>query len=373
MLASEMITKDGLRAVLLYMLLITPRVLADYYTPAPWLGSNVGMVLIDRIVEMSVFILIALRWLTPSSATLTTRIKCSLIYILITFSLSLLFSLPLAVAAQAPLPLAMLCLTLIGGLLFIWNRYYFYFAPVLAGQFGPQKILSSARKLTDLDWKIPIRSLLPGLGLMMVATSFAGLLSPDGRNLWLSLLGQALSGILGFAVAYLSVATFLIYAPINLLAELNINVPNKPKKPGIFADLLNPRRGLILIFAAFFLKLAAEINGATLTPSASIEIIAAKATAQGAEIDLRITDPNSQFRGFLPMAFSLAGEKGSTVAVSPSLGGEQMPNLQSFAWSPKLAFKPIDPKTELAKLQDLYLWYRRYKVAKVNFSSENGE
>jgi hypothetical protein len=114
---------------------------------------------------------------------------------------------------------------------------------------------------------------------------------------------------------------------------------------------------------------------AELAPAAQIEVLRAETAPQRVFISLLVEDKNYKFRGFHPIFFRLASDAQTPLAPYPLAVkvNEQQTALQSplpisaEKLTLRLEFESSRSPSELAALEDVYLWYRGVKIAKINF------
>ncbi len=273
-------------------------------------------------------------------------------------------------------------------------RYFMYFFPILFSPGGQSlaKSLDSAAQFVRNDLLLPLRVLAAPLGVSTFLSSLCAAPFPDGRDIYLSLLGDLFSPLLWILSCYLGLAFALLMLPDKEWREFNLDPYRHARidtlsilSPGWLASILSFKSGIKFLIIAAFVWAGNQIRLEFMPPAGEITVKSVDVSGNTVTMNIEVTDPKYRLRAFRPVHLRLAGEKyletgDSSALVAPFpekvLSPEitDSPDLRIFippASKPvelTLIFKASRSGGQLTALQDLYLWYRHAKIANVRFA-----
>ncbi|MCB0310129.1 MAG: hypothetical protein KDD42_02770 [Bdellovibrionales bacterium] len=348
----------------------------------PHITTNLYLRLIERCIQLLFLYFFGRRWVRKLSSN--TIPLLSIKQLILTFSIGLafwfMFAVPLAVSITT-LPestkLLALCALLPATVLSL--RYYFYFFPAAAGANSIQEILRLARQFTLHHRFLVLRILLAPLAVMLFLISLTLIPAPDGRIAFLVYLTAFWRGIFWVGTSYLSMGFVLTLLSESEWRSLNFDPYRKARlatlvaqAPGWIVTLSRTRIAVITILVSLLLWFGNGIRVITAPPTPDIQVVSMEASGNKFELELALSDPEFEFRGFMPQQFFLAGENREQISSFPvKIKVDKQSDSQSIAEHRKsanlhLTFETNRAAEDLIKLKDLYLWYLRFRVALLN-------
>lgn len=249
--------------------------------------------------------------------------------------------------------------------------YYFYFVPIAAGESRPKQILDRARELTLNDGLAALRVLAAPLALSLIVSALVTIPSPDGRALWIGPVDAVIRQASSILAVYLATAYSLLAVSDVTWRSWGLDPYRSSRLTTLsvlgndfFAAFLRPRQALIVAGMATFIFLGNLSRAAELPPAGEQVINSIKITGGDVRLTLTLKDPQYHFRGFAPSRFILAGEKGTPLSRWPD-GVEFKANPDQTEAMMVLEFKTQEKEESLRKLEDLYLWYTKARLQKL--------
>ncbi|MDZ4785355.1 MAG: hypothetical protein SGJ02_04680 [bacterium] len=240
--------------------------------------------------------------------------------------------------------------------------------------------------LTSSDPLLPLKILVAPTAISALLSSLPFIASPDGREVWVLYLSAALDGTMWLTATYLSIAagTELLPEKDWRSAELD---PYRTERlttvslnsPPWLSSLLKPVTGFKLLITAILIWTSNLISLQSMKPSPDISFISAMASEKTLVLTLQLKDPEFKFNNFSPSLLRLAGETGSIISAGPLLVTQESDSKDLSVSLPKelssirlkVTFSVDRSAEKLVKLEDLFLYYRAYKVIPIKLSETN--
>lgn len=264
----------------------------------------------------------------------------------------------------------------------IWSlRYYFYFVPLsLLGADLRRAALLSFRLGKKARWAALASMTTPAaISLLLVVGCFTPY--PDGRSLMWSTLAAACEGVFWLLSTY----TALGYA-LSLIEDSDWRAAGldpyrverlqtlKVQGDSWLATMLTPYTGLQIFFLTMLLFMGNIARDLQAPPATALLIKEIKVHDYRIEVTLELSDPEFEFRGFMPQGFSIATQTGDPIARELS-SASLVPGEKGFTLfvppsrEPKLLyleFKSNKTAEVLRSLDNMWLWYKSVPVLSVN-------
>ncbi len=395
-LAAGLMWNDRVLLLALYPLLVLPvlvETIFEFTTPV----LSGGVMILDRIFQLIVFYYIGTRWVRKLSPTSPGRSGNPFLYFVFGILVWALFVIPLTLLRTVELNgVRMLALFLIGPATYIAYQYYLYFLPLFSGARSLREALNEARAYVRTDPLLPLRIELPSLGIMFILTGLLTSPYPDNRELISSISTSFASGTAWIISCYLGLAYGFCEMPESTWRALSLDPYRKARITTLSihaADWLHPlltlKAGIISVLISIPLWGGNMIRLVQTPPSATIKILSSEVSGEEkteesvVKLVLEVQDTAFNLRGFQIMNFSLGGEKGTPLAPPPVEAtllderyspGERDARLtfprDSEPHKVALTFKAMRGAEAMRSLQDIHLWYRAAKVAKINLSEK---
>jgi len=149
--------------------------------------------------------------------------------------------------------------------------------------------------------------------------------------------------------------------------------------PDIVASALRFKTGILIVLLSLPLWGGNLLRLLQTPPAAQIKVDSHSYRENEIRLVLTIQDKSFALRGFEPMNFQLAGERGTPITQPPFAVLEKMPGngvrdvRLNFPRDEKPHQVEVQLKTEfkeseLQKFDDIYLWYRGTRVAQITFN-----
>jgi hypothetical protein len=290
----------------------------------------------------------------------------------------------LGIASPWPNEIKALAVALIIPALYLNLRYYFFFAPpLLRGPAALTRDLEAAAGLSKGNLRLILQSLVGPAGVQALIWAVVAGFSPDQRHLSVVVLGDFCTGIFFILNSVISLSLALNLAPGSEMGKTSLQhqalKPQDPRDilaaPGWLMACFQPQKGFVMLMLSILVWAGNMMRLAELAPAAQIEVLRAETAPQRVFISLLVEDKNYKFRGFHPIFFRLASDAQTPLAPYPLAVkvNEQQTALQSplplsaEKLTLRLEFESSRSPSELAALEDVYLWYRGVKIAKINF------
>jgi hypothetical protein len=286
----------------------------------------------------------------------------------------------LAVASPTSTEVKTIALFLIGPALYLNLRYYFFYVPPLLRQPAALSFdLSQAAELSKNRLKIILLSLVGPGGLHALASAIISGLSPDQRHLSVVLALDATSGLFFLLNAAISISLAIHFLPQTNLgtglataatARLSLQAPNW------LAAAFQPNKGFVMLMLACLVWAGNLMRLAELPPAPTLVVHHAETKDSKLLLKLDATDTTYKFRGFHPVFFHLASNLRTPLADRPLRVTKQGEPDDILFELPRgtgpitlqLEFETNRTQQDLAALEDLFLWYRGAKIAKITFA-----
>lgn len=383
-LAAALIKQDLARLPALYLLLVLPHLAGMLGIEVP----TMALLFFERACQLIFLSFITLSWIerfTHGAFKIAPRSVA--VFFLVGFLVWISLMTPLFTMLVPGLPetYRSLAVFIVVPAIFLVFRYFFYFFPILNGITAPVSFMQSALTIVRGESYLVIKSAAAALGWFSLLSAATLAFSPDGRSLTVNYLLTLISGVFWFIHCYVSLAISLIYCGEKDWYDYGLDPYRKGRLTGLtlsapawLSHLLQPRQGLIALTISLLVWFANMISLETGKPAPEIKVVRTEIVSDNSVLlVLELIDEEYRFRGFQPVNFALAGEKRAPVsevlesAAVIGTEGDMRFGLPSTASSVnlELKFKTARKAETLRLLEDLYLWYRGYKVAKIDGSS----
>lgn len=388
-LAAGFITVHWKSLLTLYTLAVLPALLFSLLE-IKHSAMNLALMAIQQLIYLLVLskiAAIALKELFGQTPALTSQTLARICFIGMGLWLSYTLAI-LAVASPTDTGIKTIALFLVGPALYLNLRYYFFYVPPLLR--GPEALsfdLSQAAKLSKDRIKIILLSLVGPGGLHALVSAIISGLSPDQRHLAVVLALDASSGLF-----FLMNAAISVCLAIKFLSETNdqsspeIGLGTQATRlalqaPPWLTAVFQPNKGFVMIMLACLVWAGNLMRLAELPPAPTLVVHHAETTDRKLILKLDATDTNYQFRGFHPVFFHLASDLRTPLAERPLRVTRQGQENDLLFELPRetgpltllLEFATNRTQQELAALEDLFLWYRGAKIAKITFAPIVGD
>lgn len=348
-------------------------------------SNAVLFTLFERLSQLVFLYLVGRRWISKISLEKPANWQRGLIALLISgFIVWAALIIPVLVQLMALQSLERIILLIIlGPVLVFWFRYYFYFFAPILGLGLSRDILIYARTFTMRDPYLPWKTLIGPIAIWSLIEALTTALSPDGRLIEAYYLKCVFAGVFWCFSTYLSIAAGLLYLPEKIWHDSKLDPYREARLttltigiPTLLSSLLSQKSGIKIIIVSLVLWFANFITLQTLTPAPNITVENIAIRNEVVELSLSLKDPHYNFRGFQPINFLLAGEKGAMISTEASTSIEKESGKNVSLSIPdnrneitiKTTFKTNRSGENLKALEDLHLWYRSYKVCALNMN-----
>ena len=369
------------------LLLLTGPSLLKPWLYEHWLSAGVYCDICSRIIALVFTLLLCRHWISrlriekniqarllPSLA-LTVGIGMSFWF--------LLFAIVVVQLLDLPATLKSFAIVLVAPAVFVGLRYYYYFLPIAAGLLKPVSILRCAAALTQADIWLPLKIMAAPAGLALLW--FALWLSPmpDGRSLALSVISEFSAAVFWILSSYLALGAALLRLSEQSWRQLGFDPYRQSRLTTLnlqanrfVIPLLQPGNGFGMLGLGVLILAANMMRAAVLQPSPEIVLGSTSATGNTVSLTLEIQDPGYKLHGFMPLWFSLAGETGQTISSMPLraiLRSDRSNVIQKLPSTDArltvdLDFTASRSGKSLTELKDLYLWYRKHKLMRIDLN-----
>lgn len=265
-------------------------------------------------------------------------------------------------------------------LVFAWC-YYLLPAALLLGVRPLGEAARFSRAFTLADPWLPLRILLPAVGLKILLVGLVSAADPDGRHA-VTALGIGLGSGAGTLLAtYLTLGFIIARLPERTWSELGLDPYRQARTTTLvvhsrpwLARRLNLRAATLTCAIGALIWGANAIRLSELPPAAEISPRRLTIAGSSVRVVLDVTDSTYRFRGFQPIFFSLAGESGFALArfpqsvTTPGAANELLLGVprDRDTLPLELVFTTNRSAAELAQAEDLYLWYRRARIVRLD-------
>lgn len=381
--AAGMMVHDRLFLPGLYALIVLPRCLATAFL-APTSDWLLYVRVLERMVWLVGLWVLGRRWVSqlssakPKSAGLNV-----IIFLALGIALWLTHTIPVsAVFYDLPNELKLVLLLALIPALHLNLQYYFFFFPAVLGIKPLSNIIYHSLAIARHERWLVLRAVVGPAGLYFLLNSIAQGFSPDGRSLAISILTDTTSGIFWLWTSYFGLALGFMILPDAMWREFELDPYRKSRLatialrgPAWLSASFFPNKGLIMLLLGCLVWAGNLMRLADLPPGPELRLTAVSVDGSKVLLDVHAEDPDYKFRGFYPIFFNIAGENHTPLANRPSAAtlassGEAIDfalSGQLSAADIKLVFDTPRQAQELAALQDVWLWYRNTKIAKLAF------
>lgn len=272
----------------------------------------------------------------------------------------------------------------IAGLL-IYFQFYFYFVPLLMGARNPNEVFQGATAIFRQYKLLPVLAAGVPRILLIIPVAVATALSPDQRYLSVTGIILALEVLCWIVQVYLSIGYGLVFCPDNLWRHYEMDRYRQARFSTVTVLAPEPAFHLLRgknLFKVFLLGLL--INTANymqllqLAPAPEINPVGLSINDSELTVNLSVSDPEFRYRGFQPRWLIIAGTNRSmdilaepfpevTVDGNP-FERNNLTYLKGKAVELSLTFKTSRKGEDLAKLEDLYLWYNGFRLFHLDMS-----
>ncbi len=295
-----------------------------------------------------------------------------------------LFALPLSLLMVAPGALGTVALFLLIPAIALGLRFYFYFFPILLGHTSSKHILEEAATFTKHDSLLGLKAVIGPLGLMLVVIAASRSLSPDARSMPLNMVIEYLSSLFPLLTIYLGMSFCLSLLPESKWSSLGLTPYHRERfetvrlnSPPWLAKSLRPQAGILFVLFGSFIWLSNDLRASQMPPSVALTLEEVTVEESTLTALLVIGGNHEELSHFHPASLRLAGEKGTSISEKIPVirvDGQELPfstrlhELEATGGSPmylEATFETSLPKEELAKIGDMYLWYRNYRLMNI--------
>ena len=279
---------------------------------------------------------------------------------------------------------------------FLFFFLYFYFVPVILNEYQVKGIIEKSKEYIKFDLLLPLKVIITPLAISSLLNGLLRLPFPDGRLYIVDLLQNFSFGLEKTLIIYISVCVSievlrkLSFKPVGLSATSSVYETNKPnfnqKLLDLFgnniknipANFLSPRFGMFVLLLGGFIWMLGYNRLNSLKPTPDINIQCFDVQDNKIKVLLNISDLNYNFRGFTPYFLRIGSEKGTSLdksIESINLNDSNFENIEDFRNTKinklEMTFETDRLKVDALKLTDIYLYYRSYKISKIDFGNEN--
>ena len=383
-LAAGMLVSDLKLVVLLYIILVLPNLIGVVYGE---IDQNSFIIETSkRLLELVFLYIVTRKWIRHFSISDYEERNATLFSLILAgFALWLLFAVPAVLVILDPGGIGFPALLLFFPACFIGLRYFFYFFPICCSVDDVGQAFKQAAALTEQDRWLPVRALIAPLGISTLLTALSLTPAPDGRSQEIMVFASLWGDLFWVFSTYISLALVVILADAETWKNWEL-VEDRKKSvleimltgPQLFARALEPRTGIFLLVLGLFVMVGNLSRAEMMQPAAEITIQSVDISDNKVTTVLRITDARYNFNGFRAYYFSLAGEKKSHIARVPDyVEVEGVSHEVTAAFKPEhesvevlLNFEVNRSKEEIEALEDLYLWYRSYRVGLLDLNNK---
>ena len=263
-----------------------------------------------------------------------------------------------------------------------WFRFYFYFVSYGLLGVSLRQGISTTLELSRRDIGGALRSLMAPIAITSLVTWIVAIPSPDGRSIEWAAVGAATEGLFWLLSIYTGLGVGLRTLGDSEWRDAGLGPYRRERLETLEAqgkaswfNLLSPKAGA-KVFVIALLVMAFNIHRAVHAPPAvSVKVIGCEAVSQNLRIALELRDPNYHYRGFSPLAFSVASQTGfeqfSTEIVRIARTPEGKKGEVSFPLTKADFEAPITLYLEFAtnktdevlkKLDNMWLWYHQVSL-----------
>lgn len=377
-LAAGMIRHDAALLVPLFILSSFPGVVATLMDPLTRTQSLI-LEAVKWVSQLGVLAFVVVRWrlilgresrksVRPFALALRVLVAGGLVWGALMMPL---FLIELTSAVSFPV----VVLSILG--IYWWFRLYFYF--VSYGLLGVALLpgVSTTLEISRRDIGGAFRSLIGPIAITSLLCWLFAIPSPDGRSIQWAAVGAGAEGLFWLLSMYTGLGVGVLTLGDSEWREAGLDPYRRERLETLEAqgkaswlNVLSPKAGA-KVFVVALLVMAFNINRAVHSPPAvSVKVVRCEAVSQNLKIVLELRDPEYHYRGFSPLAFSVASQTGfeqfSTEIVRISRTPEGKKGELSFPLSKDdlsgsitvyLEFATNKTDEVLQKLDNMWLWY----------------
>lgn len=383
--AAGMIRQAPGALLLLYPLLLVAPMAVSLDTFVSY-EEHLSYAVMERLCVLSFLWFLGRRWIRRlRSEPLPHSLDGFLRFLTAGFIFWAMLSVPL-LAQLLPLPAParlVFLLTLIPATL-LTLRYYCFFFPLIAGERSLRVALATARTISAGEPALVLKILVSPAAMALLASSLISAADPAGWSTPLTLLSNISSGILEAGVFFLGFAAILTRLPAAAWRAYGLDPYRESRLSTLMIQggtvlprILTLRAGLMTLALALLVWSGNTLRLAELPPAAELTVQRILLRNQEVTLELSARDPRYRFRGFKPARFALAGERYTVVSPHPALvttpeapGDVRITFPRTTAELALTMVFPVKRSAEdLRTLEDLYLWYGRSRLFRLDLGS----
>jgi hypothetical protein len=378
--------KNDLRLIPLLLLLLSLSGVAQTLQSSSNFSDVLGLQLVERFVQLAVLVFVIVRWRKKlareghsSVHPLAVGSRVMLVGFLVWGALmSPTFLLLFSTNPAISLPLSIFFIVGV----FWWFRFYFYF--LVYGILGTSLRMGISQTL-ELGRRSPtaaVRSLVAPVALTSLIVWLVALPSPDGRSVEWAAAGAAAQGIFWLLSIYTGLGLGLLLLDDQEWRGAKLDAYRKERLETLeaqgrasFLNFLSPASGVKMFVLAVVVMVFNLFQALHTPPAAAIKLVSWSAQDQILRVALELKDPEYHFRGFNPVAFSIASQTGygiSTELVRIGRSPEGKRGEREFevtedekkgAVTLYLEFATNKRDDVLRSLDNMWLWYNQVSIA----------
>lgn len=371
--------KNDLAILPLLAFVLSVGAVLDVIIRAQGASWQLGIVTIDRVIQIAVVAFVVLRWRRRLQAAQGPKVKVvpALCRIgLMSVAASFVLTTPFFGIAMSKSVVGAVLFTTLLILGALWClRVYLFFA--VTGMLGMPLASSMARsiELSRVNMSAIVRSLIAPIALTIVCSTLFLMPYPDGRSLpWIAA-AAACEGIFWILSTYTGLALALTLFGEGEWRAAGLSHYRSDRLSTLEAQggktlpkYLAPRFGFMMLGVALFFWIGNFSRLSQLAPAATVAIRSVRVEDYKVTVVLDIEDREFKYRGFQPQAFFLASKTGTAqsnglVAASQDsvTASGVIGSIKSNEGEPTTLFLTFSsPKTGavLQSLDNMWLWYR---------------
>jgi hypothetical protein len=389
-IAAGMLAQDLKILPIAFLLLLLPHFVETYVrtlTPDSQTPLLMGLLLLERFVSLTCLYILTNNWINRLRNRSSGFDPAALgMTYLFGFALWLMLYVPLVLQSGiVPVTVRSFGLMLLIPAVYMSLRYFLYFFPIALGIRPASEAFNMAGEMTRGDNWLALRTLSAPLGFLSLTMALALIPGPDGRYAVVDYFEAIFNAIfwvlstyicLGFCLTKLSnpdwQRTGLDPYRSARLATLEAHGVD------LIGKLLQPKSGLKMLGVSLLIWVGNFARVSTMPPTPTISVREVVVEGKNLTVTLTMNDPEFRFRSFLPILFTLAGEKRAVQAETPKevhIDGE--PDAPEYLVSfPRVDSATVSMKFEtglrakdLIKIEDLYLWYNHVRLEKLEMKN----
>ncbi|MBN8551202.1 MAG: hypothetical protein J0M12_17955 [Deltaproteobacteria bacterium] len=381
--ACGMLLQDWKILLPLYLLLISPQFAATVI-PAEDPQNAILLLLAGRVIDLCFLFLVGFLWLRRLSLK-PRAFSFKPLFPLVSAGTALWMTvtIPLAVQFTAlPGSIKMMFLVLLIPAILINFRLFFFFVPLLFGQRAGRDALNLTKSFTDSDQYAALKVVLAPAAISLLIPNLLATFSPDERSAIVGTLIDLSAGVFWLLTTYIALGYAFLGLPESFWHAQGLDPYRNARLttlsmrgPRWLAKTLSPKKVVTifvlsaLVWAGNFLRLS------DMPPAATLTVTAMEASGNSLKLTLRAEDATYQFRGFRPIFLALAGPQRGVISKWPETatldgvdGDVRLGLPLRDSGTLQLDFLTERSAADLVKLEDLYVWYRNVKLAKLDLS-----